>query len=496
MIDPCDDSCDNLKFLFQVKKYNADPVAFVEEILGVDFNPYYKKHKEMLYEIHREKYTNLMPYNKIIMALGQRSGKSAIGTYESIYGLFEGLTVRDRHAKWGVRDDQLITIAIASNSMTQLEDGIYYDTTNMLEKNDWFNSWFDLKFRATDISSKECNTKIRPLAASSYTAAGRSVLRAIIDEIDLFDSTVGRKSAMELVNVLSNGASTFGDDGKVFCLSSPKLENGTILSLYNNGIEKDMYGNFIEPKTFACKYPTWEINTSPALTREMLIAKYKFDMDTFYRDFACDPRSAGGLVFPTGINMFRGTNILDDVTSAYQSVPHVLAIDPAATSDKFGLAVGYHDHTQNKIIVDGVGSMSKKEGAEYLSPVDVKNHINDIIDHCNVTTLIYDTYMYMEILEFCEKIKGVTIEKHIVDKPDYDRIKELQSYGSLDVIFNEYVQHEFKNLITKQLATKIRVDHSPTSSKDIADCVANVTWYLNLEQDNNFKPRLKGIYTF
>lgn len=496
IFDGSDDSKDNLRFIYDCKRFTRDPIVFYNEILGNNFEPYYHRQEEIFREFHRDKYGCGEPYNKLILNLGQRSSKSFIGTSEAIYGFFEALTVGDRNAKYGIKDDQLITIAIASNSMTQLEDGIWNDIQNIIEKSEWFNTWFDFKVRASDISCKALNVKIRPMSSNAYSAAGRSVLRAIIDEIDLFESSIGRKSAMELVNILSNATATFGTDGKVICFSSPKLENGTIMTLYKQAIECDIMGKRLQPRTLAYHLPTWEMNTNPALKREVLMERYKFDLDTFYRDFAADPRSAGGLVFPEGLVMSNRPNGLMNYSTVDTKFPHVLAIDPAATKDKFGLAIGYYDWMSDKIVVDGSAYLEKHEGDPYLSPTIVHDKIFEIIDKCNIKALIYDTYMYMEILEACELQKGIEVTKHVVDTPDFDTIKSLQSYGKVEIAYNEFVQYEFKNLIAKQLQTKVRIDHSSTSSKDVADCVANVIWYLNHNGTSSSVPTLNKIIAF
>lgn len=500
VFDETDDSKDNLQFMYDVHRYRKDPIAFYNEILKNDFKPYYQKQEEIIREFHRDKYGLGEPYNKLILACGQRGGKSKIGYGEAVYGFFEALTIKDRNAQYGISEDQLISIAVASNNMAQNEDGIYYDITNILEKSEWFNTWFDLKIRASDISCRELNAKIRPLSANAYGAAGRSVLRAITDEIDLFESTIGRKSSMELINVLSNATATFGTDGKVICCSSPKLENGTILTLYNRAKETHFNGKRLQPRTLAYKYPTWEISSDPNLTAEKLMERYKFDMDTFYRDFACDPRSSGGLVFPEGVYMVDKRNILEDLDTICLSnnckYPHILAIDPAATNDKFGISIGYYDYTIGKIVIDGVMTLQKEEHEEFLSPKYVRECIDKIIDQAYVTTLIYDIYMYTEIIEHCQSVRGIEIVKHNVDKQDYDRIKEKQSFNQIEIVYDEYLQYEFKNLVTKKLATKVRVDHSPTSSKDMADCVANIVWYLTEQEQIPTKPIINKIFTF
>lgn len=491
-----DDGRDNLKFLYDCYRYNRDPIAFYNEILETDFKPYYHKQEKIIREFHRDLYGKGSPYKYLILACGQRTGKSKLCYGEIIYGFFQALTINDRQSKYGIAPDQLISLAIAAQNKDTVEDGIYYDVTNILEKSEWFNSNYNLTIRASDITCKDLNIKIRPFAASSYSVAGRSNFRFAIDEIDLFISSIGAKSSMELYNVLTNSTATFGVDGKGICCSSPKMENGTILTLYNRANERDLNGKLVQKNVLSYKLPTWKLNSDPKLSENVLRELYKYDLNTFYRDFCADPRAAGGLFMPEGIIMSDIPNLLDDLDGERSEQYHIMAIDPAATSDKFGIAVGYYDLYRNMYVIDGVMYLSKRDGEEFLSPAYVWDVINKIIDRANVTTLIYDIYMYTELIEKCNVEKGIETIRHTVDKKDYDNIKYKQSYNQLEIVYDEYLQYEFKNLIVKKLSTKERVDHSPTSSKDIADCVAAVLWYLSNNSQNVIRPMSSKIFAF
>lgn len=496
VFDHEDDSRDNLKFLYDCYRYNRDPIAFYNEILGNNFEPYYHMQEKIIREFHRDLYGKGSPYKYLVLACGQRIGKSKLCYGEILYGFFQALTIEDRHAKYGIDSDQLISLAIAAQNKDTVDDGIFYDVTNILEKSEWFNTNYDLTIRASDITCKPLNVKIRPFSSSSYSVAGRSNFRFAIDEIDLFISSIGAKSSMELYNVLTNSTATFGMDGKGLCCSSPKLENGTILTLYKRATERNLEGKKIQKNVLAYHLPTWKANSDPKLSEKILRELYKYDLDTFYRDFAADPRSAGGLFMPEGIVMCDIPNILDDINNIKTNEYHVMAIDPAATSDKFGIAVGYYDVQRGKYVIDGVMYLEKQKGEDFLSPARVWDVISKIVDGANVTTLVYDIYMYAELIEKCNVEKGVETIRHTVDKKDYDNIKYKQSYGQIELTYDDYLQYEFKNLIIKKLATKERVDHSPTSSKDMADCVAAVLWYLSNSEHTVIRPLVSKIYAF
>jgi hypothetical protein len=80
--------------------------------------------------------------------------------------------------------------------------------------------------------------------------------------------------------------------------------------------------------------------------------------------------------------------------------------------------------------------------------------------------------------------------KHIVSKEDYDRWKEQQSEDfptPVRVVYDEQLKYEAENLLVINERNP-KVDHPFGGSKDTADCVANVIWYLSTVQPTNLLP--------
>ncbi len=77
--------------------------------------------------------------------------------------------------------------------------------------------------------------------------------------------------------------------------------------------------------------------------------------------------------------------------------------------------------------------------------------------------------------------------KHIVRKAEYDAVKGMIQQGTLDVVADPILKREFEGL---KIVNDLKVDHPLQGSKDMADCVANVVWFLTEQEYEPVKPRI------
>lgn len=488
-----DGSKDALQFLKDTMRYRRDPIAFINEVLGV--KSLYPTQEATIREFYRDRYDpKAAPYRNFYYLAGMRSGKTAQASMMGCYEFFNVIHLPDPAGHWGLLNNQLISLAAIAATERQVQDGIFYNITNMLEHSEWINTWFDITYRASDIYCPAKNCKIRTLSSNANAAVGRSNIAVLFDELDLFLGTEGATEAWNVFNRVKKSTDTFGPDGHTIAISSPKQVNGIISTLYDRGQVTNALGQRMEPQTLSVKKKSWEAN--PHLSEEALRNEYRFDMDTFYRDFACEPAAAGGLTFPEGVILSRKpVNMFVGVENNFSHYPHVIAIDPAAKNDSFGAACGYIDPGSGVYVVDGVTKFTA-ENESYIKPSTVRKFLDIAVRNLNVYALVFDTWMYVDIIEHSEYDLGLFTEKHIVDKEDYDRWRAYQENGMCDVIYDEFLKMEVEALVNKQLATKVRVDHPVRGSKDMADCVANVLWFLTEQYSELATPRSVIIKSF
>lgn len=281
---------------------------------------------------------------------------------------------------------------------------------------------------------------------------------------------------------------TLGDDGKVVSISSLDNTDGMMSKVYYDACNKE--------NALAYKLCTWEVNPNPEVTEEALRKEFALNINAFYKYFANMPEVSSGQLFPGVVRLNKDMrNVFDyDIDEVIPTAQynHVMAVDPAFRNDSFGIATGYRHG--NHIYIDGVKKVSKGKGSteSYIRPSDIENFVFEWIPRLNVDTFIYDVDLVLGIVEKLDDI-GFTTVKHHADGEAYSRWLNLNDYVGeidLDIVYNENLHHEAKQLSKEQLPSgKVRIDHPYSGSKDLADVVSNSIWYLcDYESDLVFKP--------
>ena len=479
---------DNFDYIRTVVKGKTDPVWFMTEVLGENLFPV---QEQLVRDFYQHRYDSSRPQMKrLLLEAGQRSGKTVLASLIGIYEFFTTITIDNPSKHYGLIKDQPIFITCVATSKQLAEDGVYANMLNHIEDNEWFNQWFDLNIKETRIECNDKNVTCQVLGSWMNTVVGRSNICAILDEIDYFEETAGKRGAWAIYEKLKNSTATFGNDGHVVAISSPRSVTGIIKSLVRDGKE--------DPLTVARTYPTWKMN--PNITENALRQEYKYNMSAFWRDFGCQPEIAGGIQFPEGIKLTPMVNVLR--TPNYRDkypVSRVLSIDPAVKNDSFGIACGFRD-LNNNIVIDGVHKFTKETGEAYISPSEVSAYIMSVIPRLNINSLVFDTWMFPNIIEDVHVRYNIVAEKHIVDKSSYDMWRGLQEEPGnfrLMIVADDDLQREGDNLVVKSDDTKVpRVDHPFNGSKDLADCVCNCIWFLTMKEQVVQVPRIADLYVW
>lgn len=466
---PNADSLSNeaLDYMNVIMRSKNDPVYFVDKVLGQKMFP---KQAEITREFYKHKYNNMNrpQYKRLILALGQRSGKTALGAMLGTYEMFDICLLENPSEHYGLIKNQPIFIPVVAPSEEQVLDGVFYNIANYVENSEWLMSWTDWQVRRDEIFSPSKNVSIKPFSSWATTGRGRTSKCVIFDELDMFEDTTSKRGGSEVYTALDRSTATLGMDGHTIALSSTKSPTGMILTLYNKArIENDK-------TTLAYRIPTWEAN--PHFTKESLMEEFKYDMATFWKDFGCMPQMWSGLQFPDGVQLKPIRNVLmEPITVPAVRRPRIMAIDPAVKNDSFGVAVGYKQ--DDRFVVDGAIKFTRKDGDIIIKPSFIKAYLKRVIPPLQVYMLVTDTWMYPDIIEDVTNM-GLFVQQHIVKKNEYDLVKSLMSAGRLDIVEDTSLKLELEQLVIKG-GMHPNVDHPLNGSKDCADCVANVVWHLN-----------------
>lgn len=464
-----DTSKDIIQYSLDVMRGMSDPIWCLQYIFGVTLFP---EQERQIRELYRDKYNPEMPpYKQLVYIAGMRSGKTAEASMIATYEFWCLCVMSDPAKHWGLLSRQEIFISVIAPSEKQALDGVFGNCLNLLSNSVWCKKWLDLDFRSNDVRCAKNNVTLMTLGSWASTAVGRTHKCVVFDEMDTFEDTSSKRGAEEVYTRLYKSTDTLKTDGKVVVITSPRHANSIGMNLYRDGLRN--------PRVLAVLKPTWEAN--PNLTEAELIVEHKYNMSTFYRDYACQPEMWSGVQFPEGVKFIKKLNILQEID---KFIPdrhmRVVAIDPALKNDSFGVASGYKEG--NMVIIDGAFKFVKKEGKPYILPSDVSTYLYNALPKIGAFTLVHDTWMFPEILEQVNERFGITCIKHIVRKVDYDLWRDMQSEGTIEVVYDEFLEREATRLVITPTGN---TNHPYGGSKDIADCVANVAWYLMTQNPLN-----------
>ena len=268
-----------------------DPVWWIETVLGQKLFP---AQAEIVKEFYRNRYDPIFEqYKRLILVAGMRSGKTALASMMGCYEYWDVLTMPNPAKHYNLLNNQKLFIMIVATSEKQASDGVFSNIQSMMESSEWFSTWSDTVIRGDSVESMRQKIKLQIMSSWANTGVGRTAKAVIFDELANFENTTGKRGAQEVWTRLRKATDTLGNDGHVIAISSPLHPTDIMMQLY--------YDSQYEPNTLAYLKPTWEMN--PYFTEAALREEHKNNLGSFFRDYACQPAAAGGLVFPEGAHL-------------------------------------------------------------------------------------------------------------------------------------------------------------------------------------------------
>jgi len=262
------------KLSSELKAYR-DPVYFCESILHIDPYPMQKEILTKFYCTPNRVYTHM------ILVCGMRSGKTQLGAMATTYELFKLIMLGNPQAYYNLPPGQPIYILHVANSRDQAKDTIFAQTAGLLENAEWFVEHGMIE-RTNEFQFPEYNLFLRAEHSNSASLAGRTAKMVVLDETARFKDNQGKFSGEMVYFTVSRAVKTFGQEGKVFSVSSPIYDDDFQMRLYRKGLKL---------KSFLCyQKPTWDMN--PRFTFEALKHEFDLNPETAWRDYGAKPPSA------------------------------------------------------------------------------------------------------------------------------------------------------------------------------------------------------------
>jgi len=441
--------------------------------------------------------------NEVICQLGKGSGKDHCARITMAYTIYLMHCLRDPLGYYGKATGVYIDLLNLAVNAQQAQRVFFEPFKNLLLSSPWFNEQ-GFEPRVSEIFFFSRPVRCFSGHSESEGWEGYEVMTIILDEISAFktDSELkgdvrskGSASAIYNMSKLSV-MSRFPEVGKTILLSFPRYRGDFIQQRYDSSIALD------EPKTWAIKAATWEVN--PTIEREQLESEYirnpiearaRFECepphmeDAFFRDadlvrnafnFAEDPIEEDG----SFKSWFNGS---DDFT-------RFIHVDLAVKRDRAALSMvhcpgmksintGLGTEQLPVLNVDLVYSWQAQPGAE-INFSQIRAMIVDLCRRFSVAIVSFDQWQSVEMIQSLRAM-GINADFHSVKKTDYDTLMTAIYDKRLRGYWNEILVED--ELLKLKLLRGNKIDHPSSGSKDLADAVAGAVFqsvqHMQIDQE-------------
>ena len=430
--------------------------------------------------------------NEVICQLGKGSGKDHCARIALAYTVYLLHCLRDPLGYYGKATGIYIDLLNLAVNAQQAQRVFFEPFKNLLLSSPWFNEQ-GFEPRVSEIFFFSRPVRCFSGHSESEGWEGYEVMTVILDEISAFKTdnelkgdirSKGSASAIYNMSKLSV-MSRFPEIGKCILLSFPRYKGDFIQQRYDSSIEKN------EPKTWAIKAATWEVN--PTIDRHQLESEYIRNPIEAKARFECEPPHMEDAFFRDADLVRNAFNVSEDPMeqdgsykkwfNGSDDFTRFIHVDLALKRDRAALSMvhcpglkeintGLGVENLPVLNVDLVKSWSAAPGAE-INFASIRALIIDLCRRFSVGIVSFDQWQSVEMIQSL-KAMGINADFHSVKKTDYDTLmtsiydKRLRGYWNHILVEDE--------LLKLKLINGIKIDHPTSGSKDLADSVAGAVF--------------------
>jgi len=465
-------------------------------------------------------------FNEVVLLKAIGAGKSMTSSIIFAYLVYWLLCLKDPQRFFGLARGSKIAFLNMAPSATKAKDVVFHEVKTRVENSPWFRRYFppDPRIKSkllfdhvrVDEEGKELegyrgqkNIAVIPGNSSKNMAIGYNVFGGVIDEAAFFETmeNIG-KSSTERTDAIYDAIqrrifSRFGKRGMLVMISSPQYADDFIEKKYEEAREN--------PRVFAVRKSLWEAKPEGTYSKEtfahetelggrklkLLIpvdfkSEFKKNPHKALRDLAAIPSLAiNPYMSPSAVDAIaERTALQSPVTresemgyplefAAWFKPPKVqvaIHIDLSLTRDACGFAMGYWDAEKQRAVYPLVHQIRCSQA----HPLDFQA-IRDLVLKLKalgfgIFRVSFDNFQSTDSIQLLQK-KGIETEKLSVDTSmePYDTLLGFINSGEADFPAHPVLTRELKRL---ELVNGKKVDHPPHGSKDVADAVAGVSYWL------------------
>ncbi len=453
-------------------------------------------------------------YREGYLSWGIGAGKSFAASIANTYLTYCLLCLKDPQAYYGLAPGSTIAVVNFSVTAAQAKRVVFNEVLARIEESGCFSgaAWEPDPGIRSELRWVDKNIVIFPGNSKAQSAIGYNVFAAVIDEAEFLPVTknserlagVDTKGIYDATEELyfaltrrlaSRGNERWQRDAKILLISSPR-DAGSFMQrqMYEPGTgkrRKDVYVSTM---------PTWEGAPSRRLSGETFTdsvcgeVPIEFQQAFIHtphrarRDFGAVPMAAleglfrdhddwidalfGNLAEKDNCFDENNLSLRDNYTHASPQATRYAHIDLAATRDAAGVALTYK--RDDMIVAEGLMQINPSDfvGGE----IDL-SAIRDLLIQLHKRGLqlqvTYDGWQSLDSLQQLRRL-GIEADYLSVDRSTeaYDTLLSVMSRFQLWCPPSDVLKSELQHLELVTGGQRVKVDHPPGGSKDVADALA------------------------
>lgn len=465
--------------------------------------------------------------NEVIMQLGKGSGKDFCSTIACSYVVYLLLCLKDPQKYYGKPPGDAIDIINIAINSDQANRVFFKGMVQRVKNSKWFQGKYDSKANGEPAQNGEIHfdKNIHLYSGHSEREAfeGYNTIFVVLDEIAGFavENTTGNKQAKTAEDVYkmyaASVSSRFPDEGKLLLLSFPRYKGDFITTRYdqvvatkqvvkrqerlkiNPELPDDIEGNWFtiewdedhiesykEPKVFALKRPSWEVN--PTKRIENYLRDYIRDPFDAGGRFACMPPEAIDALFKDRQKIeaaFVKMNGVDDTgrfVESFQPNPkkrYFVHVDLARLHDHCAVAMAHVERWETRkvgFITSEPGPVVVVDCVRYWTPsktksvdfADVREFIKSLRNRgFDIRLTTFDRWESADMMKYLNGI-GMKSERLSVAKKHYE---DMAMVVGEERLLGPHITLLIDELLQLQIMKNDKVDHPRKGSKDLSDAV-------------------------
>jgi hypothetical protein len=445
-------------------------------------------------------YTPGHEHQGLILGIGRRAGKSLLASIITAFEFYKLCRLESPQEFYNISRSSWIGILVIATTATQSKDTIFGSVLGVFQNCRYFKqleATGDLFIGTEYITLKSKLITIKSGNSKSASQVGGNLICLVMDEFALFTSEDGKSNAMNLWSALGISLSPFGHAGKRLAISSAICEGDAIeelrLALMHNS-------NFM-----TAELPSWAVNpsvhkdTNPITQAEYdlkpIVAALHYEnkrgsSENAYLDPNEIDQAFTGHSCITSIDEVININgsslisqIIQHIDRSPMGVNNFLHFDSSIKTDSYALCFGHTEFNKQNLTIDGTLVWKPEKD----TPVYFKSVYESIVKiHKHRPLYKVSTDQYGASAETIQNIHIYGIKTQVINFTNtqqiimYKTLKNLLGERRLilpkDCRWRSLTTKELKELLLLEMGKTLKVDHPLSGSKDIADCIASISW--------------------